>query len=127
MRPTLLQYLAVGGAGFLGAISRFFIATLSGRTLGTDFPWGTLIINITGSFILGWFTTVVTSRMIVSDELRLAIGVGFVGAYTTFSTFMWESSALMNQGEWIKAGLNLIGSLVLGLIAVRLGVYAGAR
>jgi CrcB protein len=124
---TLVQYLAVGGAGFLGAITRLAVGRFSGQVFGTDFPWGTLIINVTGSFILGWFMEFARARVGISQEWQLAIAVGFVGAYTTFSTYMFESMKLMNTGEWLKAGANLIGSIILGLIAVRLGIYAGAR
>src|SRR5947208_236302 len=90
------QYMAVGLAGFVGAIARLALATLFGR-LGLRFPIGTLFINVTGSFILGWFLTYATSRQNISDTMRLAIATGFVGAYTTFSTFMYESSRLVDD------------------------------
>jgi CrcB protein len=123
----LIEYLAIGGAGFLGAIARYFVATLSGRFFGTRFPIGTMIINISGSFILGWFMTRVQERVVVSDAVRLAVAVGFVGAYTTFSTLMYESSALFEDGSGNKAVFNLLGSLALGLLAVRAGVVLGRR
>ena len=120
---VLTQYLAVGGAGAVGAVARLGVNTLFGRLFRVPFPVATLIINITGSLFLGWFLTAVGSRFVVSDTLRLAIGVGFVGAYTTFSTFMYESSVLLEDGSGMKARLYLLGSLILGLLAVRAGVW----
>lgn len=122
----LAQYLAVGVAGFVGAIVRVAIATLFGR-LGVRFPLGTLFINVSGSLFLGWFLTYATERYPLSDTARLAIGAGFVGAYTTFSTFMFESSRLVDDGAGIEAILNLLLSLMLGLLAVRLGIILGHR
>lgn len=120
MKILLIRYLAVGLAGFVGAITRVFVATLFGR-LNLRFPIGTLFINVTGSFFLGWFLTYVASRNI-SDTTRLTIGAGFVGAYTTFSTFMYESSSLADEGAGMEAIINLLGSVILGILAVRLGM-----
>lgn len=121
---VLIQYLAVAGAGALGAALRLFVATMSGRLFGTGFPVGTFIINITGSLFLGWFLAAIGNRA-VSETMRLAITVGFVGAYTTFSTFMYESNSLIEDGLQIKATMNLAGSLIVGLLAVRLGLWLG--
>ena len=123
----LLQCMVIGAGGFLGAISRFLVALVCGRVFPIAFPIGTFVINITGSMFLGWFLTVIGGRMIVSDNTRLAIATGFVGAYTTFSTYMFESSVLLEDGSGIKAILNLMGSLLVGLLAVRLGIYLGGR
>lgn len=124
---TLLQLLAVGGAGFAGAVARWLISLGFGRWMPIRFPIGTLFINVSGSFFLGWFVTFITFRYPVPDTLRLAIATGFVGAYTTFSTYMLESNELLSQGAAYEAWINLIGSLVLGLIAVRLGAALGQR
>lgn len=120
MKTMLLRYLAVGIAGFAGAIARVAVATLFGR-LNLRFPLGTLVINLTGSLFLGWFLTYVGARN-VSDTTRLAVGAGFVGAYTTFSTFMYESNHLLDEGAGIAATVNLLGSVVLGILAVRAGM-----
>jgi fluoride exporter len=119
---TLIQYLAVAAAGSLGAVLRLVVARICGYFFITDFPVGTFIINITGSLFLGWFIAAAT-RSGMSDTMRLAIGVGFVGAYTTFSTFMHESNALIEKGEQFKAAANILGSLVVGLLAVRVGIW----
>ena len=123
----VLQSLAIGAAGFLGAIARFLIGRGVTQIFPTRFPLATLIINISGSFILGWFVSYTAQRYGVSETMRLAIGAGFVGAYTTFSTYMYESNALIEDGLWNQAMINLIGSLVLGLLAVRLGIMLGRR
>lgn len=119
----LVQYLAIGAAGSLGAMARYLLASLCGRWFGTEFPIGTLVINITGSLFLGWFLTVIRDQVIVSDTFRLAVAVGFTGAYTTFSTFAYESNALLEDGSGWKALMNMFGSLFLGLLAVRAGVW----
>lgn len=120
MKVLVMRYFAVGVAGFVGAITRVLVATLFGR-LNIRFPLGTMFINISGSLFLGWFLTYVGTRQ-VSDTTRLAIGAGFVGAYTTFSTFMYESSRLTDEGAGMEAIINLLGSLILGILAVRLGM-----
>ncbi|HVT87489.1 MAG TPA: CrcB family protein [Tepidisphaeraceae bacterium] len=122
-----LQYLAVGVAGFFGAIARFAIGTLCAYCFGPGFPVGTMIINLSGSFFLGWFLTAAGNRFVVTDTLRIAIGVGFVGAYTTFSTLMFDSASLARDGALLKAGFNLAGSMVLGMIAVWAGITLACK
>src|SRR5438067_4193517 len=121
------EYLAVGVAGLLGAIARLAVSRGVGKWFPVNFPVGTLVINVSGSFILGFFLTYIVDRPSISDVTRLAIGTGFVGAYTTFSTLMWESAKLSDDGAGIQAVMNLLGSLVLGLVAVRLGIIMGKR
>jgi CrcB protein len=123
----LMQYLVVAGAGALGAALRLFVASVFGRLFGTGFPVGTLIINLSGSLFLGWFMAAGGSRTLISETTRLAVAVGFVGAYTTFSTLMYESNALIEDGLQIKATINLVGSIAVGLVAVRLGIWLGHR
>jgi fluoride exporter len=120
MKDFFLRYVAIGFAGSLGAILRYVVATQIGR-LNYRFPLGTLVINISGSIFLGWFLTYVGKHQ-VSDVTRLAIGVGFVGAYTTFSTFMYESNRLADDGAGFEAIMNIVASLILGILGVRLGM-----
>ena len=116
-------YLLVGLGGFFGANARFLLARAIGATVDTPFPLGTFIINIAGSFLLGVVGTIVARQLSPeSESLRLALGVGFLGAFTTFSTFEFETHGLLEVGSWLLAGVNMIGSLVVGLIALRLGV-----
>ena len=124
MKKMAMEYLAVGCLGFLGAVSRFFVARLFAFS---TFPAGTLVVNVTGSLFLGWFVTVAGDRLGISEAVRMSIAVGFVGAYTTFSTYMYESNRMLEDGAWIGALLYILGSIVLGLIAVRLGIMLGHR
>lgn len=123
---VLEQALAVGAAGFVGALSRWGVTVLL-RPWTNVFPLGTFVINVTGSFFLGWFITYFDTRYPGHDTLRLAIATGFVGAYTTFSTFMYESNVLIERGAFFWAAVNLMGSLAVGLLAVWLGVAVARR
>ena len=120
MKTLFIRCLVVGAAGFVGAIARYLVSLLAGR-INLNFPLGTFVINVWGCLFLGWFLGFSGSRN-VSEFTKLALGVGFVGAYTTFSTFCYESNSLLSDGSEIKALVNLIGSVVVGLIAVRLGI-----
>ena len=124
MKHGLLAYLAVAGAGALGAVTRMFVATLFPMR---DFPVGTMLINITGSLFLGWFMTIADQRIAIPTALKLAIATGFVGAYTTFSTYMYETDDMLRKGAGTSAMLYLLGSLILGLVAVRAGVILGQK
>lgn len=117
----LSRYIVVGLGGFIGANARYIVGDWVKSRWGADFPYGTFLINITGCFILGIFGTLL-QRYAWNDNLRLLVAVGFVGAYTTFSTFEYESLQLITDGAWGKALLNLIGSVVLGFMAAYLGV-----
>jgi CrcB protein len=124
---VVIQALAIGTGGFVGALTRWAVGSLFGSLLPTTFPVGTFFINISGSFFLGWFLTFVSVRYPVSDTLKLAVATGFVGAYTTFSTYMYESTRLNDEGAWIQSTMNLLGSLVVGLMAVKLGMILARR
>jgi CrcB protein len=114
----------VGLGGFLGANARYWIGGWIQARWGAAFPWATFVINISGSFILGLFMTLVTERYFVRPAipLRLLIAVGFVGAYTTFSTFEFETLTLVETATWFRAFGNAFGSLFAGFAAVWLGV-----
>ncbi len=123
----LLQCLVVGCAGFAGAVSRFLVAIASAKLLGTAFPFGTMIVNLSGSVVLGFFLTMAQDRYPFPETLKIGIATGFVGAYTTFSTLMFESVQLMEEGAQIKAFGNLVGSFILGMVAVWLGIGLARR
>jgi CrcB protein len=116
-----MKYLVVGLGGFIGANARFILGAWAQRKWGTAFPYGTFLINITGCFILGLFATL-TLRFAWNDYWRLLIAIGFVGAYTTFSTFEYETLQLVAQGTWSRAAFNILGSVLLGFVAAYLGV-----
>jgi len=123
MRVIFLRCIAVGLAGSVGAAARYLIGLLFGL-LNVRFPLGTMFINLSGSLFLGWFLTYIAGRH-VSDATRLGIAVGFVGAYTTFSTFMYESVKLIDEGAHIEGMVNIMASLLLGLAAVQCGMWLG--
>jgi CrcB protein len=122
---TYIVYGAIGLGGALGAMARHLVGMICLHAFGTRFPVGTFLINITGSLFLGWFITVTGEKMEMNEVTRMAIATGFVGAYTTFSTFMFESNAMIVNGNTAKAMGYLVGSVVVGLLAVWAGVWLG--
>lgn len=112
-----------------GGLARWGVGTASARWFGTAFPYGTFLINVTGSLFLGWFATVLSTRLSLEqttwlrpDDLRLLVAVGFTGAYTTFSTYEYETYGLLRDGSNGLGSLYMFGSLFVGLIAVHAGV-----
>jgi CrcB protein len=121
----LLPYLLVGIGGFFGANARFVVGTWVGATFGTRFPLGTFVVNVSGCFLIGVLGTLIMERLVARpDHVQLLLAIGFLGAYTTFSSFEFENHALFLDGEWLTAALNIALSVLLGLVAVRLGVIA---
>lgn len=120
----MMKYLVVGLGGFIGANARYIVGGWVQQRVGTSFPYGTFVINVTGCFILGMFATLAL-RYAWNDYWRLLIAIGFVGAYTTFSTFEYETLQLIAQGgRYFDAAINILGSVVVGLFAAYLGVIA---
>ena len=118
--------IAVGVAGFLGALARYGVEGFVTERTNQGFPWGTFVVNISGSFILGvLFALLVEGRVAVAPWLRTGLTVGLVGAYTTFSTLTLETFRLIEDGALLSAGANAIGSLTLGLVAVYVGIVLG--
>ncbi|MBA2848336.1 fluoride efflux transporter CrcB [Thermosulfuriphilus ammonigenes] len=115
-----MKLLIVGLGGALGAILRYLVAGLLSRAFPL-FPWGTFVVNVSGSFLLGFSATLMTERLLVSPETRIFITIGLLGAYTTFSTFEYESLSLLENGAHMEAFGNIFGSLVAGLVAVKIG------
>ncbi len=112
-------WIALGGV--LGACARYMLARLVARAAGTDFPYGTLLINFTGSLLLGFFMIWSSERAMVDNRLRLFLAIGFCGAYTTFSSYAFESFAYFEQGHWMLFATNVISNNVLCLLAVIAG------
>jgi CrcB protein len=113
--------LIVGIGGFLGAVARYAIAIWIGQKWGRSFPMGTFVINVSGSFLIGLLMVLFTERYLVNPQWRLLLVVGFLGAYTTFSTFEYETGSLLKDGEWMMASLNVVGSVVAGFVALKIG------
>jgi len=120
-----MDLVLVGLGGFAGAVARRVIDLWVSDRNPTAFPLGTLVINLTGAFLLGFLFAWATERDVLPREVRGPLMIGFLGAYTTFSTWMLESWRLVEDGAWQLALLNLLGSVLLGLIAVVAGLAVG--
>jgi CrcB protein len=116
----MLLYVALGSA--IGGVSRYLLGGLIQRVLDTTFPAGTLLVNISGSFLLGAILRYAIDTPTLSPEVRALLTIGFCGGYTTFSTFSYETVALLEDGEWARAGLYVGASVVLSLVGVVLGL-----
>jgi fluoride exporter len=114
-------WIAVGSA--LGGIARYWCSGITARLIGETFPWGTIVVNVVGSFIIGFFATLTgpDGRIFASSTARQFVMIGLCGGYTTFSSFSLQTLNLANDGEWLYAGANITLSVVLCLIAVWAG------
>jgi CrcB protein len=123
---ALYLWVALGSA--LGGVARFWMSGLVAERVGEIFPWGTLSVNVLGSFIIGLFGTLTAAdgRLLVPPEVRIFVMVGFCGGFTTFSSFSLQTLALARDGEWLWAGANILLSVVVCLLAVWLGHSAAA-
>ena len=119
---SLFLYVALGSA--VGGVSRFALATAIQSRVGTPFPWGTLVINITGSLILGFILRYALQTPAISPEVRALLTTGFCGGYTTFSTFSYEAATLIEEGGYQRAALYVLASVLVSLAAVFLGFAA---
>jgi fluoride exporter len=121
----MTKYWAVGLGGFLGSIARFWLGSFITYRMGARFPYGTFVINISGSFLIGLVVTLLAERAHWSPNLLYLIPIGFIGAYTTFSTFELEVFRSARSGDLLLALLYLVLSVTVGFIAVWLGVVTG--
>lgn len=120
-----MELVLVGIGGFAGAVTRRLVDLWVSDRTGGVFPFGTLVVNLTGSFVLGLLFAWAIERDVLPREVRGPLMIGFLGAYTTFSTWMLESWRLVEDGAWQIAALNLVGAVVLGMIAVVGGLAVG--
>lgn len=119
------ELLVIAVAGALGSVARYIVSGLAYRLWGELFPYGTLAVNVTGSAFLGLVLHVGMSTDWISRDTRLFLGVGFLGAFTTFSTFSYETVRYAQDGAWSLAVTNILANLVLGLAAVGFGLALG--
>jgi fluoride exporter len=124
MAFSMMKYLMVAMGGAVGSVLRFWVGGNVADRLGTRFPYGTFAVNCTGSFLIGLVITLIAQRASVNPNWRYLIGVGFIGGYTTFSAFEYETFQSMQDGKMLIASLNVIASVAIGLICVWLGVAA---
>lgn len=121
------QILAIALGGAAGALLRYWASTGVYALVGRGFPYGTLVVNVSGSLLMGLLYVLLVERLALSVEWRAALLIGALGAFTTFSTFSMETFALFEDGERLKALMNILLSVTLCLVAVWLGVVAGRR
>jgi CrcB protein len=122
LASNLQTFLLISSGAVLGANARYWLGVWAAQKWGAAFPFGTLLINISGSLVLGFFFTLANERLLLDPRWRLLVAVGFLGAYTTFSTYTYESFALLSKGQWLPGLLNLFGSTIIGVLAVGFGV-----
>jgi len=118
-----MKILLIGVGGFVGAILRYLLSKFFTVVLGNVIPFGTLFVNVTGSFILGFIHTLSVEKLVLGDNVRFFIGVGLLGAFTTFSTFSVETIHLFEDGAFILGLLNMFLNLFLSLFAAFFGIY----
>jgi len=111
----------IGMGGFFGAVARYAIGLWIGQKWGRSFPLGTFFINVSGSFFIGFLMALFTERLMLNPQWRMFFIIGFLGAYTTFSTFEYETGALLKDSEWLIAALNVVLSVFVGFAALKLG------
>ena len=124
-QDDLIKYLMVGVGAFLGSVLRFWLGSLIGGRLDARFPYGTFVINVTGSFLIGMVLTVLAAKAHWSPNWRYLIPIGFIGGYTTFSTLEYETLRLFQDGQLLTALLNVTLSVVVGFVGVWLGAVVG--
>jgi CrcB protein len=124
----MVSYIWVAVGSALGGVARFWLSGVTGRHLGETFPWGTLIVNVSGSFAIGFFATLTgpDGRFLVRPTFREFFMVGMCGGYTTFSSFSVQTLNLVREGEWLYAGGNALMSFIFCMIAVWLGHISAA-
>lgn len=122
-----LRFLLIAMFGAIGTLARFGLQGVVQIKMGSTFPYGTLVINLTGCFFLGLIGQLTLNRVIMPAEWRLAIAVGFFGGYTTFSSFGWESAKMFEAGEWLRASAYVVASVLLGLLLSVAGIRLANR
>jgi CrcB protein len=126
--PTMLwTYLLVAVGGALGSLGRFWLGDIIGARFGATFPWGTIVVNISGSFLIGFFYSVTgtNGRWLAPPSIRAFLMTGICGGYTTFSSFSLQTLNLIQDGQWLYAGGNVIFSVILCMVGVWLGYLLG--
>ena len=121
----LIKLALIAAAGAAGTLARYGLSGLVGRASSGAFPWGTFAVNAAGCFLFGLIWACAEERSIISAEQRTIILIGFMGAFTTFSTFMFETGELLGNSQWLLAGANLVGQNCVGVALLLAGLAAG--
>jgi CrcB protein len=122
-----VRILLIAVFGAIGTLARYGLQGLVQVRMGGTFPYGTLLINLSGCFFLGLIGQYTLNRMVISPEMRMAIAVGFFGGFTTFSSFGWETAKMLEAGEWLRATTYVAASVVFGLILSVAGIRLASR
>jgi fluoride exporter len=122
-----MQYLAIAVGAALGANARYLVGVYVAQRFGVDFPWGTFFINVSGSVVIGFFMTLILDRFPVDVAWRLFFVTGFLGGYTTFSSYSYEALTLLLRGEVTRALVYLLGSVVAGVLGAFVGAVCAQR
>ena len=120
-----MTVILVGVGGFFGAVARYLVDGWVAERTGATFPWGTLVVNLSGAFLLGLLFSLTVERGALPAAIRAPILIGFIGAYTTFSTLALESWRLIEDGSYVLGAANLLGSAGLGIVVVVAGLILG--
>ncbi|GAC1633525.1 MAG: fluoride efflux transporter CrcB [Candidatus Acidiferrum sp.] len=126
-RGDALKIFLIALFGAIGTLARYGLQGVVQIRMGGTFPYGTLLINLTGCFLLGIIGQFTLNRMVISPDWRVAIAVGFFGAYTTFSSFGWETAKMLEDGEWLRASTYVGASVVFGLLLSIAGIRLANR
>ncbi|MGB3402491.1 MAG: fluoride efflux transporter CrcB [Microcoleaceae cyanobacterium] len=120
-QPAIRKPIAISLGAILGALSRYYLTIWCANRFGVNFPYGTFLINLTGCFIMGFFVTLAERSTVINPEIRLLVAVGFLGSYTTFSTYELDTRNFIREGNFILALFYWLSSAILGMISLQLG------
>ncbi|MCX5711401.1 MAG: fluoride efflux transporter CrcB [Candidatus Omnitrophica bacterium] len=121
----MIKFINLVIGGTIGTIARYFLSGFIYRIFGTSFPYGTLVVNLTGCFIIGFLVSISENKFLLNPNARLLLMIGFCGAFTTFSTLILETNNLIKGGETLRAFMNVFVSVAVGFIVFRIGVLLG--
>ena len=119
------QIVLMAVAGVAGTLARYWLSAVVQRACGESFPWGTLAVNVLGCLLFGFFWTLAEERLLISPQTRVVVLTGFMGAFTTFSTFAFETAQMLSDAEWMRALANIAVENLIGIAAVILGFAIG--
>ena len=122
-----MRILLIAVMGAVGTLARYALQGVVQYRAGSSFPYGTLVVNLSGCLLLGFLGQLTLNRMVISPEWRIAMTIGFFGGYTTFSSFGWETAKMLQDGEWLHATVYVTASMVVGLLLTLAGIQAANR
>ena len=121
----MTKYINLIIGGTAGTLARYFLSGAIYQIFGTTFPYGTIVVNLTGCFLIGFLAAIAEEKFLLGPNTRLLLMVGFCGAFTTFSTFILETSNLIRDGEILRAFINVMASVAIGFLVFRIGIFLG--